>query len=76
MSILTTRLKKIEKKVNASYADNALEKELIQWLNLQPYTPESSFHKWCDKMPKHLIKPFASYIKKNVCFHTLNELKG
>jgi hypothetical protein len=75
MSVLT-RLKKIEKKVHATYADNALEKELLQWLDLQPYTVGSSFHKWCDKMPKHLIKPFANYIKKNICFHTLNELKG
>lgn len=70
------RLVQAEKKMSACYADSMLEEDLLKWLEINPYDIRNNFHEWCNKMPKHLVKPFANYLKRHVNFKPLvNGLK-
>ena len=63
---ISRRLKQAEKLVAGSGADEAAEAELIDWLEASPYKDDQgeSFHEWCERMPKHLVKPYANFVRK------------
>ena len=64
---ISKRLKQAEKLVAGSGANEAMEAELMDWLGANPYREGQgeSFHVWCDRMPKHLVSPFAEYVRKH-----------
>jgi hypothetical protein len=61
---VTTRLKKIEKQVSGSGASEEAKAKLMIWLSENHFNNKSeTFHEWCERMPKRLIKSFVNYVR-------------
>lgn len=70
---VTTRLKKIEKQVAGSGESGLAEAELMVWLSENHFDNKGeTFHEWCERMPKRLVKAFTEYVRRRLTMGTLN----